>query len=107
MKIYEVQITQDALRDLESIYDYIKNKLSAPQAAENLYNRITGAVLSLDAFPERYAVLQSKNEYFKSIRRMLVGNYSVFYVIKGDTVVVTSILYSASNIEHRLLERIE
>lgn len=106
MKIYEVQITQEALRDLESIYDYIKNKLSAPQAAENLYNRITSAVLSLDCFPERYVILQSKKEYLRSMRRMVVGKYSVFYVIKSDTVIVTSILYSASDIEHRLLERI-
>ena len=38
MKTYEVQITQEALQDLELIYDYIATKLFAPQAAEAIYN---------------------------------------------------------------------
>ena len=107
MRTYEVQITQEAMHDLELIYDYIADKLFAPQAAEKIYNRLAEAILSLECFPERCAVLESRNEYFKSIRRMVVGKYSVFYVIKGDTVIVTSVLYSASNIEKRLLERIK
>ncbi|WP_293688279.1 type II toxin-antitoxin system RelE/ParE family toxin [uncultured Phascolarctobacterium sp.] len=53
MKTYEVQITQEALQDLELIYDYIATKLFAPQAAEAIYNSLTGAILSLDCFPER------------------------------------------------------
>ena len=36
------------------------------------------------------------------IRRMLVDNYSVFFVIQDDKVVVTDVLYSASDIERRL-----
>ena len=67
---------------------------------------VLGAILSLDCFPERCALLESQSEFFKSIRRMVVGKYSVFYVIKGDVVIVTSILYSASDIEKRLLARI-
>ena len=37
-----------------------------------------------------------------AIRRMLVDNYSVFFVIQDDKVVVTDVLYSASDIERRL-----
>ena len=36
------------------------------------------------------------------IRRMLVDNYSVFFVIQDDKVVVTDVLYSASDIDRRL-----
>lgn len=64
MKTYEVQITQEALQDLELIYDYIATKLFAPQAAEAIYNRLTGAILSLDCFPERCALLESQSEFF-------------------------------------------
>ncbi len=35
---------------------------------------------------------------------MLVGNYSVFYVVYGERIVVTNVLYSASDIERRLKE---
>ena len=36
------------------------------------------------------------------LRRMLVDNYSVFYIIGGDKVIVTDVLYMASDIEARL-----
>ncbi len=36
---------------------------------------------------------------------MLVDNYSVFYVVRGNRVIVTDVLYSASDIEQRLKER--
>lgn len=38
------------------------------------------------------------------LRRMLVDNFSVFYVVQGDKVIVTNVLYSASDIESRLLK---
>ena len=33
---------------------------------------------------------------------MVVDNYSVFYVIKENRVIITDVLYSASDIEARL-----
>ena len=36
------------------------------------------------------------------LRRMLVDNYSVFYTICADKVIVTDVLYTASDIEARL-----
>lgn len=90
---------------MEEIYDYIAYKLYAPQAALNQYNSIADAILTLDYFPEINVVLESRYEYYKSIRRMIVGKYSVFYVIKGDSAIVFCVLYSASNIEKRLKQR--
>lgn len=46
--------------------------------------------------------MDSEPEHSKGIRRMMVDNYSVFYVVKGDSVIVTDVLYSASDIENRL-----
>ena len=36
------------------------------------------------------------------LRRMLVDNYSVFYAIRDERVIVTDVLYTASDIEARL-----
>ena len=38
----------------------------------------------------------------EKLRRMVVDNYSVFYVIQEESVIVTNVLYSASDIEYRL-----
>ena len=46
--------------------------------------------------------MDSEPERSMKLRRMLVDNYSVFYVVKEDRVIVTDVLYSASNIEERL-----
>lgn len=46
--------------------------------------------------------MDSEPEHSKGIRRMLVDSYSVFYIIKEDKVIVTDVLYSASDIGERL-----
>ncbi len=102
MKQYKVEITKSALQDMEDIYNYIAEELLAPENAMGQYNRIADAILSLDTFPEKFRLLESEPEKEKEIRRMVVDNYSVFYVIKENRVIVTDVLYSASDIEARL-----
>jgi toxin ParE1/3/4 len=102
MKQYTVEISNEALVDMEQLYNYIAYVLLAPENAIGQYNRIADEILKLDTFPERFQIMDSELEHSKGIRRMLVDNYSVFYVVKEGTVIVTDVLYSASDIESRL-----
>lgn len=102
MKQYTVEITDEALADMEQLYDHISHVLLAPENAMGQYNRIADKILALDTFPERFRIIDSEPEHSKGIRRMLVDNYSVFYIIKEDKVIVTNVLFSASDIESRL-----
>ena len=102
MKQYKVEITREALRDMEDIYNYIAIDLLAPENAIGQYNRIADEILTLDTFPERYRIMESEPEKSMELRRMLVDNYSVFYTIREDKVIVTDVLYTASDIEARL-----
>ena len=97
MQSYKIKITKEALTDMEQIYDYIAYELLSPDTAMKQYNRISDAISSLGAFPEKYRCINKREQ-----RRMLVDNYSVFYVIKENDVIVTNVLYSASDIEKRL-----
>ena len=101
-KKYSVQITKAALDDIESIYIYIAEKLLSPENAIRQYNRLKEAILKLDTFPERYNILNIGSELHHQIRRMPVDNYSVFYIVKDNTVVIIDVLYSSSNIENIL-----
>ena len=101
-KKYSVQITKAALGDIESIYIYIAEKLLSPENAIRQYNRLKEAILKLDTFPERYNILNIGSELHHQIRRMPVDNYSVFYIVKDNTVVIIDVLYSSSNIENIL-----
>ena len=99
---YEVKITEQALKDMESIYEHIACVLLSPGNAIEQYNRIADAILKLDTLPERFKVLDSEPEHSRGIRRMLVDNYSIFYVINKSDVMVINVLYSASDLSQRL-----
>ena len=58
--------------------------------------------ITIEALAERICIMESEPERSKEMRRLLVDNYSVFFVIQGDNVIVTDVLYSASDIESRL-----
>ena len=102
MEQYKVEITKEALQDMEDIYNYIALELLSPENAMGQYNRITDEILTLDMSPQRYRIMDSEPEKQMELRRMLVDNYSVFYTIRGDKVIVTDVLYTASDIEARL-----
>ena len=102
MMQYIVEITDEALADMEQLYNHIAFVLLAPENAVGQYNRIADEILKLDVFPERFRIMDSEPEHSNGIRRMVVDNYSVFYVVKEDRVIVTDVLYSASDIEERL-----
>ena len=102
MKQYKVEITKEALQDMEDIYNYIATNLRAPENAIRQYNRIADEILTLDIFPERFRIMESEPEKRMELRRMPVDNYSVFYTIRDDRVIVTDVLYTASDIEVRL-----
>jgi toxin ParE1/3/4 len=53
MKQYKVEITKQALQEMEDIYDYIAKELLSPENAIEQYNRIADAILILDIFPEK------------------------------------------------------
>ena len=76
MKQYKVEITKEALQDMEDIYNYIAIDLLAPDNAMGQYNRIADEILTLDTFPERFRIMDSeperiillpKNEYLSKI----------------------------------------
>ena len=106
MQQYQVKITDEALADMEQIYDYIAYKLLSPENAIGQYHRIADAILTLDTMPERFRLMDSEPERTPKLRRMLVDHYNVFYVMEEDQVVVTNVLYSASDIENRLRQQL-
>jgi len=101
-KQYIVQITDEALQDMGNIYNHIALKLVAPENAIGQYNRIAEDILKLNSFPERFKIIDIDLGTTRELRSMTIDNYSIFYVIKENCVIVTDVLYSASDISKRL-----
>ena len=102
MKTYNVKVTDAALADMEEIYNYIAFTLLSPANAIAQYERIAEAILSLNILPERFKVMNFTGKELEKLRRMPVDNFSVFYVITDDSIIVTNVLYSALDISQRL-----
>ena len=102
MKQYTVEITKEALTDMEQIYEYIAEVLRSPENAIQQYKRIANRIMKLSEFPERFPVMDSEPEQEKGLRKMPVNHYMVFYVVKEAKVIVTNVLYSSADITARL-----
>ena len=102
MKQYIVEITAAALADMEEIYNHIAYVLLSPENAMRQYNRIADKILSLESMPERNRIMDADLGLTRELRRTFVDNYTVFYKIRKDRVIVTDVLYSVSDIESRL-----
>ena len=102
MMLFKVEITDDALQDLSDVYDYIAFNLQSPMNAERQLKRLMAEIMSLDVFPERHGVVDSAPLKEKGLHFMPVDHYTVFYIIRERRVIVTNVLYSASNLITRL-----
>ena len=53
-------------------------------------------------FAEKVRLMESEQEREMGLRQLVVDNYSVFYVIENESVIVMRVLYSASAIGETL-----
>ena len=102
MMTFKVEITDDALQDLSDVYDYIAVNLQSPMNAERQLKRLMAEIMSLDVFPERHGVVDSEPLKEKGLYFVPVDHYTVFYILREQRVIVTNVLYSASNLITRL-----
>lgn len=94
MKQYIIEITDLALKDLESIGDYIVYDLDNPTAAINTVRGIRTHINSLSIFPERNALDDDELLAEFGIRKDYYRNYKIYYVIDVDTVYIVRILHT-------------
>lgn len=100
MDKYKVKINPKAIRELDSIYEYIANEKLAPENAKGQIDRIKKAILSLDSFPQSH---QERNEgrfAGKNYRQLLIDNYIAIFRIDelNKTVYVVTIQYQGRNL---------
>ncbi len=105
MKKYSVLMTHTATEDLKSIATYIANELREPSIAKKLVGNIKEAVMSLEEMPTRYSLLRDANLADHGIRKIVVDNYIVFYIVaeKDNEVTIVRILYSRRDWANLLL----
>ncbi len=100
MDQYKVKITPRAMRELDSIYEYIANEKLAPENAKGQIERIKKAILNLDTFPQSHQERTEGRYAGKGYRQLLTDNYiTIFRISEADKIVyVITIQYQRRNL---------
>ncbi len=98
---YTIEYSDEALEDLDGIYSYIAMELKEKRIAANLIKRIRQEIRGLEPFSEMFPLVEWEPWHSAGVRRMLVGNYSVFYLPdkKAKHVSIIRVFYSGRDIE--------
>lgn len=100
MNKYTVKINPRAMRELNSIYEYIAlDKLDFENAKKQV-NRIKKSILNLDTFPQSHQERNEGKYAGKGYRQLLIDNYIAIFRIdeSNKTVFVITIQYQGKNV---------
>ena len=96
---YTIKYSSSFINQFNSILKYFVNKLQNKIVAENFYNKVVKEIEKRSENPESYekytGIRTRKNTYY----RIYVKNYTIFYVVKDNTIEVRKILYSRRNFD--------
>jgi len=93
--------------DVDSSYNYIKDKLEAPMAADNLIKIIIENLNKIKENPNIRPLVQDKYLASLGYRLVKVKNYAIFYIIDNDNnhIKVIRFLYNKRNWQNILKEK--
>lgn len=98
---YTVNLSPEAVKDIDGIFHYIAIALGEKEIAVNMINLIEKKILSLDEMPGRHKVFDNEPWKSRGVHIMPVKNYLVFYVVdeSNNSVNVFRVIYGSRDIE--------
>ncbi len=105
MMKYQVEIGTQAQDDITNIMRYIGQVLLEPRTAGKLYRLLKEEILSLKQMPERYPYEDDERLRALGIRKLLVKNYKVLYLVDTERqlVQIARVVYAGRDIS-KLIE---
>ena len=105
--MYRLRFSKLYKKDVDSSFNYIKDTLEAPMAAENLIKEILEKLIKIKENPNIRSLVQDKYLASLGFRSINVKNYMIFYVIGSDNkhIKIVRFLYNKRNWKNILRER--
>ena len=100
MDKYKVKVNPRAIRELDSIYEYIAYEKLTPENAKEQVDRIKKAILNLNTFPQSHQERNEGRYAGKGYKQLLIDNYIAIFRIDEPhkTVYVVTIQYQGRNL---------
>ena len=103
---FAVQLTDDAARDLEEIFDYLSRQ-GTPSRADHVLGRIEEAFQALSAFPERGSYpMELLTLGIREFREVFFKPYRIIYRVSEDVVHVLVIVDGRRDMRAVLQQRL-
>ena len=98
---YSYSFTEKAEQDFDEILRYISFDLANPIAAQNLGRKIFEKIDIVRSFPESCAIVENEFLSDKTVRKLLVDNYIIYYKANHDEKIITiiRIVYGKRNLD--------
>ncbi len=90
---HKVRLSDEALRQIESIGDYIAQ--DSPRNALRWVQKIRSTIDTLGNFPERHAILYTPQQAGREVRQTFYGVYRILYEIQNETIFVLTVRHGA------------
>ena len=99
MERYKLEVMPRAAADLDSIYEYISQELTAPMAAQSLMQKVEDSFMRLRDFPETGSICQDELLQRKGYRKLVVNKYIGLYTVNHveKTVIIMRVVHSRQN----------
>lgn len=101
---YSYSFTEKAMRDFDEILHYISVELANPTSAKILGKKIFEKIDNVRSFPESGALVDNEFLTDKTVRKLLVENFIVYYKANHDekNITVIRIIYAKRNLDEIL-----
>ena len=97
---YKLEYTETFEKDLDSILDYMINKLFNPTAAATFYENVKSTFSHVVDFPEMFPLHPLKRLSDRGYHFCTVGNFLAFYTIDSERQIIyaRAIVYGAMDL---------
>lgn len=97
---YTIRYTDTFIKQFNNTLKYFIYKLQNKIAAENFYNEVITEIEKRSENPESFEKYKSRRKRKNTYYRIYVKNYTIFYVVKNNTMEIRRILYSRRNFDN-------
>lgn len=96
---FEVEFTDESIKEITEIYEYISNNLKEDNIAKRLILEVTNKVINLGNMPELYMKIGKVDRLKREYHRMVIKNYIILYTIDFEKrkVYISHMIYRRKN----------
>jgi len=91
---FKYKFTQKASEDLDDVLNYISVNLCNHLAANDLFNHIFKTIDNIINFPLIYPIISNEFIRRKDVRKAIVDNYNLYYIVENNIIYVLRIIYN-------------